>query len=111
MGEIARGESSIDNRHEVSAIIFIRTPEATLEQRDAEGSEISLVDKHQSGLRLHPIAISIDLEGALIASMRRHCIAAHSGRGDTGDGRDLLPDLLDVPSACFARLNTAPLLP
>src|SRR5260370_9679103 len=110
-GEIAQWERSIESRDEVRGVIFSGIPKTTLEQSDAEGSEISLVDKHHSGLRLLPIAISVDLEGALIARMGRHCIAAHSGSGDAGDGCDLLPDLLYVRSACFARLNTAPLVP
>jgi hypothetical protein len=94
----------------VPAVIFSRIPEATLEQRDAEGCEISLIDKHHTGLRLLPIAISVDLEGGLIASMGRHCVAAYCDRGDTGDGRDLRPDLLYVRGARLARLNTAPLV-
>jgi hypothetical protein len=35
-GEIARRESAIDDRDEVSAGVFIRIPDATLKQRDAE---------------------------------------------------------------------------
>ena len=42
--------------------------------------------------------------------MGRHRITAHCDREDTGDGCDLLPDLLYVRGARFARLNTAPLV-
>ena len=42
--------------------------------------------------------------------MGRHCICAQCDRGDTRDGCDLLPDLLYVRGARFARLNTAPLV-
>ena len=55
----------IDHRDEVSAGVFIRIPEAALKQRDAERSEISLVDQHHTGLRLLAIASSVDVEGAL----------------------------------------------
>src|ERR1700677_4350740 len=113
-GEIARRERAIDDRDEVSAGVFIRIPEAALKQRDAERSEISLVDQHHTRLRLLPVASSIDVEGILNASIGRRGIGAgrvtrDSDHGDTGNGCDLLPDLLDVSGACFARLNAAPL--
>src|SRR5271154_3652109 len=106
-GEIACRESAIDDRDEVSAGVFIRIPEAPLKQRDAERSEISLVDQHHTGLRLLPIAGSVDVEGDLNASIGRRGIGAgrvsgDSDSGDTRDGCDLLPDLLDVSGASFA---------
>src|SRR5271170_5375449 len=108
-GEIACRESAIDDRDEVSAGVFIRIPEAPLKERDAERSEISLVDQHHTGLRLLAIASSVDTDSTLIASIRRRGIRADSDSGDTWDGCDLLANLLDVSGAPFARLNAVPL--
>src|ERR1700728_3649326 len=63
-GEIARRESAIDDRDEISTAVLIRIPDATLKQRDAERGEISLADQHHAGLRLLAIAGSVDGEGA-----------------------------------------------
>ena len=109
-GEIARRESAIDNRDEVSAGVFIRIPDTASKQRNAERSEVSLVDQHHPGLRLLTMAGSVDNEGALRVRIRRRGIGGgDSDRGDTGNGCDLLLDLLDVIGARLARLNAAPL--
>src|SRR5213082_55800 len=58
------------------------------------------------------IASSVDVEGAVSVywvTVGRRGIGAHSDSQDTWDGCDLLPDLLDVSGARFARLNPAPL--
>src|SRR5579863_5173842 len=101
-GEIARRESAIDYRDEVSARVFILIPDAPVKQRNAERIEISLADQHHTGLQLFAIASSVKDEGVFCASVRRRGIHADGDRGDTGDGCDLLPDLLDVSGAPFA---------
>jgi hypothetical protein len=99
----------IDDRDEVSAGVFVRIPEATLQQRNAERGEIALVNQHHTSLRLLAIATPVDDERALNISIGRRGVDADSDGGDAGEGCDLLPDLLDVSGARFARLNAAPL--
>src|ERR1700722_13862873 len=108
-GEIACRESPIDDGDEVSAAVFVRTPDAALQQWNAERSEIPLADQHHTSLRLLAIATSVDDERALNISTGRRGVDADSDRGDTGDGCDLLPDLLDIRGARFPRLKAAPL--
>src|SRR5215471_3567826 len=108
-GEIARRESPIDDGDEVSPGVFIRTPNAPLQQRNSERSEIPLADQHHTSLRLLAIATSVDDERALNISTGRRGVDADSDRGDSGNGCDLLPDLLDIRGASFARLKAAPL--
>src|ERR1700691_3262589 len=108
-GEIARRESAIDDRDEVSTGVFIRNPNAALQQRNAERSEIPLADQHHTSLRLFAIATSVDDERGLNISTGRRGVNADSDRGDSGNGSDLLPDLLDICGARFTRLKAAPL--
>src|SRR6202453_1694472 len=107
-GEIARRESAIDDRDEVSTGVFIRIPNAALQQRNAERSEIPLADQHHTSLRL-AIATSVDDERALNISTGRRGVDADSDRGDSRNGCDLLPDLLDIRGARFTRLKAVPL--
>src|SRR5215469_13173985 len=100
-GEIARRESPIDDRDEVSAGVFIRTPNAALQQRNAERSEIPLADQHHTSLRLLAIDTSVDDERGRNISTGRSGVDADSDRGDSGNGCDLLPDLLDIRGARF----------
>src|SRR5260370_38463316 len=102
--EIAGREGVIDYRDEVSADVFIPIPDAALKQRDAQRSEISLADQYHADLRLLAIASSVDLEGflSISASIGRRGLGANSDGGDTGDGRDFAPDLLDVSGARYA---------
>ena len=84
-GEIARRESMIDDRNEVSAGVFIRIPHAALKQRDSEGSEILLADQHHTGLWLLVIAISVDVEGVISARIGWRGIGTNSNSGDSRD--------------------------
>jgi len=90
-------------------LFFIRTPKATLQQRNAERGKIPLADQHHTSLRLLAIATSVDDERGLNISTGRRGIGADSDCGNTGDGCDLLPDLLDIQGARFPRLKAAPL--
>src|SRR5215469_3014018 len=108
-GEIARRESPIDDGDEVSAGVFIRTPNAALQQPNAERSEIPLADQNHARLRLLAIATSVDDERALNISTGRRGVDADSNRGDWGNGCDFLPDLLDIRGARFTRLEAPPL--
>jgi hypothetical protein len=111
-GEIARCESVIDDGYEVSAGVFIRIPHATLQQRDAECGDILLTDEYDTGLLLLALIGSVDVERMVIIGINigRCGIGAGSDSGNTGDGCDLLPELLDVSGAPFAGLNAAPLV-
>src|SRR6202044_1312188 len=60
-------------------------------------------------LRLLAAATSVDDERALNISIGRRGVDADSDRGDSGNGCDLLPDLLDIGGARFPRLKAAPL--
>src|ERR1700730_5165741 len=108
-GEIACRESPIDDGDEVSATVFVRTPDAALQQRNSERSEIPLADQHPTSLRLLAIATSVDDERALNISIGRRGVDADSDGRETVDGCDLLLDLLDVSGTRFARLKAAPL--
>src|SRR3984957_14878470 len=108
-GEIACRESPIDDGDEVSAAVFIRTPNAALQLRNAERCEIPLADQHHTSLLLLAIATSIDDERALNISTGRRGVHAYSDRGDSGNRCDLLSDLFDIRCARFTRLKAAPL--
>src|ERR1700679_2291633 len=107
--EIVFRKNAIDDGDEVSAAVFIRSPNAALQQRNAERSEIPLVDQHHTSLRLLAIATSVDDERGLNISTGRRGVNADGDRGDSGNGCDLLPDLLDIRGARFTRLKAAPL--